>query len=167
SFSGSSRSAKNAISAGATLDSAFQKTSGPLVGDAGVIDRSDHRVQLHLQSTGHAGNGGMGLGASVPVSRAARPSARLAPFSSSRWPIHHAGQGVRFWWKRNTHHLHGAGSSVQLGFRVRRNLVMDSKSEKIALFRYGLIATLVLEKLPRGELTRRALELSRLDYEIP
>jgi putative transposase len=44
---------------------------------------------------------------------------------------------------------------------------MDSKSEKIALFRYGLIATLVLEKLPRGELTRRALELSRLDYEIP
>ena len=44
---------------------------------------------------------------------------------------------------------------------------MDSKSEKIALFRYGLIATLVLEKLPRGELTRRALELSRLDYDIP
>ena len=44
---------------------------------------------------------------------------------------------------------------------------MDSKSEKIALFRYGLIATLVLEKLPRGELTRRALELARLDYEIP
>jgi putative transposase len=44
---------------------------------------------------------------------------------------------------------------------------MDSKSEKIALFRYGLIATLVLEKLPRGELTRRALELSRLDYQIP
>ena len=44
---------------------------------------------------------------------------------------------------------------------------MNSKSEKIALFRYGLIATLVLEKLPRGELTRRALELARLDYEIP
>lgn len=44
---------------------------------------------------------------------------------------------------------------------------MDSKSEKIALFRYGLIATLVLEKLPRGELTRRALELAELDYQIP
>ena len=44
---------------------------------------------------------------------------------------------------------------------------MDSKSEKIALFRYGLIATLVLEKLPRGERTRRAIELARLDYEIP
>ena len=44
---------------------------------------------------------------------------------------------------------------------------MDSKSEKIALFRYGLIATLVLEKLPRGELMRRARELARHDYEIP
>ena len=33
---------------------------------------------------------------------------------------------------------------------------MDSKAEKVALFRYGLIAPLVLETLPRGELTRRA-----------
>ena len=31
---------------------------------------------------------------------------------------------------------------------------MDAKAEKIALFRYGLIAPLVLEVLPRGELTR-------------
>lgn len=44
---------------------------------------------------------------------------------------------------------------------------MDSKSEKIALFRYGLIATLVLEKLPRGELTRRVRELADRDYDIP
>src|SRR5437867_11070663 len=43
----------------------------------------------------------------------------------------------------------------------------DSKSEKIALFRYGLIATLVLEKLSRGELMRRARELAALDYDIP
>jgi hypothetical protein len=33
---------------------------------------------------------------------------------------------------------------------------MDAKAEKVALFRYGLIAPLVLEALPRGELTRRA-----------
>ena len=33
---------------------------------------------------------------------------------------------------------------------------MDAKSEKLALFRYGLIASLVIERLPRGELTRRA-----------
>jgi len=31
---------------------------------------------------------------------------------------------------------------------------MDTKSEKIALFRYGLVATLVIEVLPRGELSR-------------
>jgi transposase InsO family protein len=44
---------------------------------------------------------------------------------------------------------------------------MDSKSEKIALFRYGLIAPLVLEPLPRGELSRRARELADRDYDIP
>ncbi len=43
----------------------------------------------------------------------------------------------------------------------------DPKSEKIALFRYGLIATLVLERLSRGELMRRARELAALQYEIP
>ncbi len=37
---------------------------------------------------------------------------------------------------------------------------MEAKAEKIALFRYGLIATLVLEKLPRGEMIRRARELA-------
>lgn len=43
----------------------------------------------------------------------------------------------------------------------------DSKSEKVALFRYGLIAMLVLEKLSRGEQIRRARELSALRYDIP
>ena len=33
---------------------------------------------------------------------------------------------------------------------------MESRAEKIALFRFGLVAPLVLEPLPRGELTRRA-----------
>ena len=44
---------------------------------------------------------------------------------------------------------------------------MDDKAEKIALFRYGLIAALSLEKLPRGELTRRAEEIASRPYEIP
>ena len=43
----------------------------------------------------------------------------------------------------------------------------DEKAEKIALFRYGLIAPLVLETLPRGELTRRALEIASRLYDIP
>jgi transposase len=43
---------------------------------------------------------------------------------------------------------------------------MDAKAEKIALFRYGLIANLVLP-LPRGELTRRAEEIAARHYEIP
>ena len=44
---------------------------------------------------------------------------------------------------------------------------MDAKAEKIALFRYGLIAPLALESLPRGELTRRAEEIAARSYEIP
>src|SRR5437660_5490596 len=44
---------------------------------------------------------------------------------------------------------------------------MEAKDEKIALFRYGLIATLVLEKLRRGEMIRRARELAEHDYDIP
>jgi hypothetical protein len=37
---------------------------------------------------------------------------------------------------------------------------MDAKAEKIALFRFGVIASLVVEPLPRGELTRRAQEIA-------
>jgi transposase InsO family protein len=44
---------------------------------------------------------------------------------------------------------------------------MDAKAEKLALFRYGLIAPLVVEVLPRGELTRRAQEIASRHYEIP
>ncbi len=44
---------------------------------------------------------------------------------------------------------------------------MDAQAEKIALFRYGLIAPLVLEPLPRGELTRRAEEIAARHYDIP
>ena len=44
---------------------------------------------------------------------------------------------------------------------------MDAKAEKIALFRYGLVAPLVLEVLPRGELTRRAEEIAARLYDIP
>ena len=44
---------------------------------------------------------------------------------------------------------------------------MKDKPEKIALFRYGLIAPLILETLPRGELTRRAQEIASRAYDIP
>jgi len=44
---------------------------------------------------------------------------------------------------------------------------MDSKAEKMALFRYGLVAPLVLETLPHGELIRRAREIAARSYEIP
>ena len=44
---------------------------------------------------------------------------------------------------------------------------MDDKAEKVALFRYGLIAPLVLETLPRGELTRRAQQIAARPFRPP
>jgi putative transposase len=44
---------------------------------------------------------------------------------------------------------------------------MDAKAEKLALFRYGVIASLVIETLPRGELTRRAQEIAARHFDIP
>jgi putative transposase len=44
---------------------------------------------------------------------------------------------------------------------------MDAKAEKLALFRYGAIASLVIERLPRGELTRRAQEIAARHFDIP
>jgi transposase InsO family protein len=44
---------------------------------------------------------------------------------------------------------------------------MDTKAEKLALFRYALIAPLVIESLPRGELTRRAQEIAAGHYDFP
>src|SRR5207244_8365548 len=44
---------------------------------------------------------------------------------------------------------------------------MDTKAEKLALFRFALVAPLVLEALPRGELTRRAQEIAARHYDIP
>ena len=50
---------------------------------------------------------------------------------------------------------------------VEKKHPMDDKAEKTALFRYGLIAPLVLETLPRGELTRRAQQIAARLYDIP
>jgi len=44
---------------------------------------------------------------------------------------------------------------------------MDPKDEKIALYRYGLIAPLVIEVLAHGEMIRRAREIAAHEYEIP
>ena len=44
---------------------------------------------------------------------------------------------------------------------------MNPKAEKLALFRYGLIAPLVIEPLARGELTRRAEQIASRQYDIP
>ena len=44
---------------------------------------------------------------------------------------------------------------------------MDDKAEKVALFRYGLIAPLVLETLPRGVLSRRAQQIAARLCDIP
>ena len=48
-----------------------------------------------------------------------------------------------------------------------KDIGKKDKAEKIAVFRYGLIAPLVIETLPRGELTRRALDIASRSYDFP
>ena len=63
--------------------------------------------------------------------------------------------------------LSGAGDTLGLMLLAKEISHVDAKAEKIALFRYGLIAPPVLETLPRGELTRHAQEIAARHYEIP
>jgi len=44
---------------------------------------------------------------------------------------------------------------------------MDAKAEKIALFRFGVIASLVLEPLPRGELSLAPSRLRHSLFHVP
>jgi hypothetical protein len=52
-------------------------------------------------------------------------------------------------------------------FRSRDIFPVSAHAEKLALFRYGLIAPLVIETLPRGELTRCAQDFAARHYDIP
>jgi hypothetical protein len=63
--------------------------------------------------------------------------------------------------------LHGGKPPLPVIVWATEIFRMDSKAEKLALFRYALIAPLVIESLPRGELTRRAQEIASRHYDIP
>src|SRR6516225_9765172 len=51
--------------------------------------------------------------------------------------------------------------------RATSPVYFNRKAEKLALFRFGLVASLVIEALPRGELTRRAEEIAASQYDFP
>src|SRR5262249_25114179 len=102
-----------------------------------------------------------------PVCRFASPPVGLARVSRSGRSFCRAPPGVAARLRIPTELLHGTGGALSLMLPLREILPMDAKAEKIALFRYGLIAPLVLEALPRGELTRRAEEIAARHYEIP
>ena len=90
----------------------------------------------------------------VGVSRSARTSCRASVGGAARLRPH-------------TQLLPGAGASLGLMLLAQEVIRMDAKAEKVALFRYGLIAPLVLETLRRGELTHRAEEIAARQFDIP
>src|SRR5437899_8958606 len=105
--------------------------------------------------------------ASFPVFAASCPSAGLARISRSGRAANHAGCRVPRALRFPTQHLQGGRSPLLIIVRGMEIFRMDTNSEKLALFRYGLIAPLVIERLPRGELTRRAQEIAARTYDIP
>jgi hypothetical protein len=104
---------------------------------------------LYLQSSSDAGVDRLDRSPSVSVCRPPCTPARLARVSRSGRAHRRAATGgtVRlslkhtpFAWRRLTNRPYALAVEV---------IQMDAKAEKIALFRYGLIAPLVLEALPR------------------
>jgi hypothetical protein len=96
----------------------------------------------------------------------ARALAGLAPFSRSPRPTCHTRPGGRGYRRPPTEHLPSGSAPLQLA-SVHGDAPMNPQAEKLALFRYGLIAPLVIESLPRGELSRRAKEIAARQYDIP
>src|SRR6516165_10413951 len=108
--------------------------------------------------SGHAPIHRLDRCASLPVLPTARPSAGLAGFSGSARAACRTGPAGPLRLRLPTRLLRGSPgpSPVIVG---HGDFPMHPKAEKLALFRYGLIAPLVLEPLPRGELTRRAEDI--------
>src|SRR5580693_1638737 len=162
----SSRAASDALPARPVLDSPLPRASRNAVRRAGSVDQTRSRSQLRPPRLDHAPIRRLDRYSPLPVRRRALPPAGLAPRSGSRRPprriLHRRRARLSF----PTHHLHGTTRPFSLRFETGENS-MDDKAEKVALFRYGLIAPLVLETLPRGELTRRAQELAARLYDIP
>src|SRR5438067_13376252 len=91
--------------------------------------------------------------ASFPIFAASCPSAGLARVSRSGRAANHAGRRVLRSLRFPTQHLHGGRSPLLIIVRGMEVFSMNTKAEKLALFRYGLIAHLVIETIPRGDLT--------------
>src|SRR6204780_4662986 len=133
---------------------------------AGCVDQARPRSRLRPPRLDHARIHRLDRRSPLPVRRRALPPVGLAPRSGSRRPPRRILHRRRARLSCPTHHLHGTPRPFSLRFETGENS-MDDKAEKVALFRYGLIAPLELETLPRGELTRRAQELAARLYDIP
>jgi putative transposase len=138
----------------------------PLCG-AGGFDRPTGSSQLRPARSGHVAIHRLDRRPPLPVRRSAIPPVGLAGVSRSGRALCRAPLGDASHLTVPTQLLHGAVDTRGLMLLAQEIFFMDAKAEKIALFRYGLIAPLVLESLPRGELTRRAQEIAARHYEIP
>jgi hypothetical protein len=106
------------------------------------------------------------VSSSGPVRRTAHALAQLAAFSLSPRLSHQFGPRFAAWLTANTEHLPcGKNSPAYRGRGGGRST--DAKTEKMALLRYGLIAPLVSETLPRGEVMQRARAIAARHYVIP
>src|ERR1017187_10168084 len=162
------RAVPDALPARPVLDSPLSRASRGVVRRSGRVDPADSRARLRPPRPGHARIHRLDCRSPLPVWRRALPPAGLAPQSGSRRPpcriLLRRGARLSF----PTHHLHGTAKPSAVSCRPgEKNNSMDDKAEKVALFRYGLIAPLVLETLPRGELTSRAQQIAARLYDIP
>src|SRR6516225_3201522 len=160
-------SSKHGVSTRPVLDSSFSKASDEFVCSFNERDHGKAGDGFPESSLRHARSDRLDRSPSLPVRRTAHALARLAAFSPSPWSSRQFRHGFAPWLTANTEHLSCGENFSCIPWASRRNFSMDAKAEKMALFRYGLIAPLVLETLPRGELMRRAREIAARHNEIP
>src|SRR6516164_5473214 len=145
---------------------ALSYTSGRCGRCLGQLDSNGNRTGFRYPGLADAGSDWLDRGALLSVWEVAHALAGLAALSHSPpWSYQFSAACLQLL-TANTQHLPRRESPSALVSRAGR-FPMDAKAEKIALFRYGLVAPLVLESLPRGELLRRAREIAARQYEIP
>ena len=148
----SSSSAQHALSAWAVLGTSLSKTGGGVMRRLGQLDGGDPRSGFRESCPANARSGWLDRGPSVPIRSIAYSLSGLAAFSYSQERSFQFPAPGRHLLRTNTQHLHRREPPGALRCCAQGGFPMESKADKTALFRYGLVAPLILEPLPRGEL---------------
>src|SRR6516165_2926721 len=130
----------HAVSARPVLGTALSETSGQFVRRLGQLDTSGRGHGLRYPRLADAQRDWLDRGTSLPIPRAPHALTGLAALSHSQRCSDHDPVGSRQRLTGNTQHLPGCETPQGITVPRMEVFTMDGKAEKMALFRYGLVA---------------------------